>query len=90
MSRQIDTSEPITPEEAEYLRQRGRLTDDIEVEGADEDYQSMSVTALRKELKKRDLDYSKAKKDELVARLETADEEGSEATSEDDEDDDEE
>lgn len=77
MSRQIDTSQPITAEEAEYLRQRGRLTEDIEVEGdsdGDGEYQSMSIKELRKELKSRELDFSKAKKAELIARLEADDE----------------
>lgn len=81
MSRQIDTSKPLTAEEAEYLRQRGRLPEGVEIEGGDEaptratEYESKSKKELRIELKRRDRDYSDANKDELVARLLQADEE---------------
>lgn len=81
MAREIDLEKDSFDEaERQYLLQRPwMLTDELrqkiedsEVEEASS-YDNMNKTELRKELKRRDLDYSNANKDELVVRLQEAD-----------------
>ncbi len=83
MSREIDLDQDEFSEaDREYLRQRPWMLtdelreklDDSEVEEASS-YDDMNKKQLRIQLKRRELDYSDANKDELIARLQEADEE---------------
>lgn len=93
MAREIDLdAKSFTEDEKAYLRQRPwmlpaddeRLADesDESEEGEETTYEDMNKNELRLELKRRDLDYSDANKDELIARLEEDDAEDAEEADE--------
>lgn len=79
MSREIDLEkDKHTEEDRAYLLQRPWLISDEQQqelrsqEQKEDEYRGMSKKKLRVELKRRDLDYSDATKDELIQRLQMA------------------